>query len=70
MCSTDESETCALCGCETLGEGRLIVGRWLCKECVSGANPPTMMPPTEKGRRQIAAWLAPRTPRNQSEGLR
>ena len=58
---------CDNCGSQTWGEAkyvasRLVASRLLCSECQAGARgPATAMPPTEKGKAAIAAWLRPRT---------
>lgn len=64
MPTTDESATCALCGCDALGAARFVVGRWLCRECVSGTRPPVAMPPNEHQREVIRRWIAPRGARS------
>jgi hypothetical protein len=56
-------DSCDNCGSETFGEGHFAVGKLWCSACWSGRKPPVAMPPTEKGKRAIASWIAPRPPR-------
>jgi hypothetical protein len=54
-------DCCDICGSATFAEGRFSMGKLWCVECFSGQRPPVSMPPTEAGKRQIVAWLRPRT---------
>lgn len=63
---TAEREPCAFCGDQHWTEAHYAAGRLVCKLCWQGRKPATSMPPTEAGRRAIAAWIAPRQPRQQT----
>ena len=51
---------CFVCGMES-EETTLVVGRLMCPPCVSGREPPVVMPPSAREAEQIREWLKPRT---------
>ena len=63
-----EKGPCSICGLDW-SQAHWAFGRLWCEKCWAGRKPATAMPPTEAGKRQIAAWLRPRTstpPRQQT----
>jgi hypothetical protein len=58
---TATREPCAFCGDEHWTRAYYSAGRLVCSTCKKGENPAEAMPPTERQREQIRAWLRPRT---------
>ena len=58
-----EREPCAFCGDEHWTSAHFTAGRLVCATCWAGRKPAEAMPPSEAGKRAIAAWIAPRPPR-------
>ena len=58
--SNPEREPCAFCGDEHWTGAHYSAGRLVCSTCKKGEKPAKAMPPTEAGKRQIEAWIAPR----------
>jgi hypothetical protein len=56
-----EREPCAFCGAQDWVEARYTCGRLICSTCLRGSKPAVAMPPSLVYRKQIAAWIAPRT---------
>jgi hypothetical protein len=58
---TATREPCCFCGDIDWTEAHFVAGRLACRLCHAGGKPATSMPPSEAGKRAIAAWLRPRT---------
>jgi hypothetical protein len=53
---------CDICGAPMDDGSHYAMGKCWCRRCFSGQRPPHgIMPPNERQRAQIAAWLRPRT---------
>jgi hypothetical protein len=57
---TEPKEPCSICGLDW-SQAHWAFGRLWCEKCWAGRAPAVSMPPTPEGKRQIAAWLRPRT---------
>lgn len=63
-------EPCAFCGSLDWVEAHFTAGRLVCATCWAGRKPAVAMPPSARGKAAIAAWIAPRPPKQQSLNLR